>query len=58
VSATPCRPCAGLETNAFAAVKSKNAKKKNAEFLKKNQDLINSARAQAEAMKSAGEAHL
>ncbi|KAB5595288.1 hypothetical protein CTheo_1366 [Ceratobasidium theobromae] len=43
---------------AFATVKSKNAKKKNAEFLKKNQELIDSAREQAEALKSAGEAHL
>ncbi|KAJ1310424.1 hypothetical protein OPQ81_007158 [Rhizoctonia solani] len=43
---------------AFASVKSKNTKKKNAEFLKKNQALIDGAREQAEAMKSAGLAHL
>ncbi|CAE6425038.1 unnamed protein product [Rhizoctonia solani] len=43
---------------AFASVKSKNAKKKNAEFLKKNQALIDEARGQAEAMKLAGLAHL
>ncbi|KAH7340240.1 hypothetical protein B0J17DRAFT_650476 [Rhizoctonia solani] len=43
---------------AFASVKSKNTKKKNAEFLKKNQALIDEAREQAEAMKVAGLAHL
>lgn len=43
---------------AFASVKSKNTKKKNAEFLKKNQALIDAAREKAEAMKLAGEAHL
>ncbi|CAE7221124.1 unnamed protein product, partial [Rhizoctonia solani] len=43
---------------AFASVKSKNTKKKNAEFLMKNQALIDEAREQAEAMKLAGLAHL
>ncbi|CEL52433.1 hypothetical protein RSOLAG1IB_00974 [Rhizoctonia solani AG-1 IB] len=43
---------------AFASVKSKNTKKKNAEFLKKNQVLVDDAREQAEAMKLAGLAHL
>ncbi|EUC66133.1 serine carboxypeptidase, putative, partial [Rhizoctonia solani AG-3 Rhs1AP] len=43
---------------AFASVKSKNTKKKNAEFMKKNQALIDEARGQAEAMKLAGLAHL
>ncbi|KAG8733833.1 hypothetical protein FRC11_001687 [Ceratobasidium sp. 423] len=43
---------------AFASVKSKNTKKKNAEFLNKNQELVDEAREQAEAMKSAGLAHL
>ncbi|CAE6503404.1 unnamed protein product [Rhizoctonia solani] len=43
---------------AFASVKSKNTKKKNAEFLKKNQALIDEAREQAEAMKLEGLAHL
>ncbi|CAE6534147.1 unnamed protein product [Rhizoctonia solani] len=43
---------------AFASVKSKNTKKKNAEFLNKNQALIDEARKQAEAMQSAGLAHI
>ncbi|CAE6433541.1 unnamed protein product [Rhizoctonia solani] len=43
---------------AFASVKSKNTKKKNAEFLKKNQELVDEAREQAEVMKSVGLAHL
>ncbi|CAE6433853.1 unnamed protein product [Rhizoctonia solani] len=43
---------------AFASVKSKNTKKKNAEFLKKNQALVDEAREQAETMKLAGLAHV
>ncbi|KAF8758414.1 Phosphoglycerate mutase-like protein [Rhizoctonia solani] len=43
---------------AFASVKSKNTKKKNDEFLKKNQALVDEARKQAEAMELAGLAHI
>ncbi|KAF8610129.1 hypothetical protein BDV93DRAFT_517308 [Ceratobasidium sp. AG-I] len=43
---------------AFASAKSKSLKKSNAEFLKKQQAMIDSVFEQAEAMKVAGEAHL
>ncbi|KAG8681162.1 hypothetical protein FRC08_015805, partial [Ceratobasidium sp. 394] len=43
---------------AFASAKSKNAKKSNAEFLKQQKALIDTAREQAEAMQAAGIAHL